>query len=84
MDNNQRLGAESTTCTVPDRLRWTSDFLDLASKAIAIVACAQGLDCPPDLHRAVQEDLRVWAHYLDDHPLITAELEVASVVAAEL
>jgi len=27
---------------VAERLRWTSDFLVLASKAIAIVACVRG------------------------------------------
>lgn len=62
------------------RLRWTSDFLVLASKAIAIVACVQGLEYPPDLHRTVQQDLRAWASYLDEHPGIAADLELASLV----
>jgi hypothetical protein len=81
MDINEFLEAEPTTWTVPDRLRWTSDFLDLASKAISIIACAQGLDCPPEMHRDVQAHLRAWARYLDDRPLIAVELELASVAA---
>ena len=64
-------------CTAPDRLRWTSDFLDLASKAISVIACVQGLDYPSDLHRAAQQDLRAWAGYLDDHPSIAADFAVA-------
>jgi hypothetical protein len=81
MDANEFLGAELTDRTVSERLRWTSDFLDLAGKAISIVACAQGLDCPLDLHHAVQRDLRAWARYLEDRPLITADLEMASGAA---
>ena len=80
MDINQILRAETRACTVPDRLRWTADFLDLASKAIAIIACAQGLDYPPDLHQAAQQDLRACARYLDDHPMIAADFELASVL----
>jgi hypothetical protein len=80
MDINQIVRAETRASTVPDRLRWTAEFLDLASKAIAIIACAQGLDCPPDLHHAPQQDLRAWARYLDDHPMIAADLELASVL----
>lgn len=79
MERNQVLRTEISACTVADRLRWTSDFLVLASKAISIVACVQGLDYPPDLHRTAQQDLRAWASYLDDHPSITADLELASV-----
>jgi hypothetical protein len=83
MDINQFARAEPTARTVPDRLRWTSDFLDLASKAIAIIACAQGLDYPPQLYQSAQEDLRAWARYLDDRPSIAAELELASVARAD-
>jgi hypothetical protein len=43
MDINQFLGADRSARTPSDSLRWTSDFLDLASHAIAIIACAQGL-----------------------------------------
>jgi hypothetical protein len=69
-------------CTVSDRLRWTSDFLNLAAKAITIVACAKGLNYPPDLHVSAQHDLRAWALYLDDHPAIAAELESGSASSA--
>jgi hypothetical protein len=78
MDINNLLEAEPTARTVPDRLRWTSDVLDLASQAIAIIAGAQGLDYPPDLYRSAQEDLRAWAHYLDGRPLIAVDLALAS------
>jgi hypothetical protein len=74
------LRTEIPDCTVADRLRWIADFLVLASKAIAIVACVQGLDYSPDLHRTAQQDLRAWASYLDEHPGIGADLELASVV----
>jgi hypothetical protein len=80
MDIEQILRIESPACTLPDRFRWTSDFLDLAGKAISIIACAQGLEYPPDLHRAVQQDLRAWARYLDEHPSIGADFELASIV----
>jgi hypothetical protein len=69
---------ETSAGTVPDRLRWTSEFLDLANNAIAIIACAQGLDYPPDVYRTAQEDLQAWARYLDDRPSIAAELELAT------
>jgi hypothetical protein len=49
-------------------------LLVLASKALAILACVQGLDYPPDLHRTAQRDLRAWASYLDNHPSMVAEL----------
>ena len=80
MDMNQMLRTETAPRTAPDRLRWTSDFLDLANKAIAIIACAQGLDYPTDLYRATQRDLRAWACYLDGHPSIAADFELACVV----
>jgi hypothetical protein len=70
---------EFSKCTVSDRLRWTSDFLNVAGKAIRVVACAQGLEYPCDLHRIAQQDLRTWARFLDDHPSIAAEFEAARV-----
>ena len=82
MDINQLLRTDTPAGTVPDRLRWMADFVDLASKALAIIACAQGFDCPRDLHRAVQQDLRAWARYLDDRPSIAADFELASIVTA--
>ena len=80
MERNQVLRIETPVYTVPDRLRWTADLLVLASKALSILACVQGLDYPPDLHRTAQRDLRAWASYLDNHPPVAAELELASVV----
>jgi hypothetical protein len=79
-EDEQMLRGENPGCTVPDRLRWTSDFLDLASKAISIIACVQGLDYPSDLHRSAQQDLRAWARYLEDHPSIAADFDAATVV----
>jgi hypothetical protein len=81
MDFEQMLRAESPACTAPELLRWTSDFLLLANKAICLIACARGLDCPPDLPRSAQRDLRVWAAYLEEHPSVAAELELASIVS---
>jgi hypothetical protein len=82
MDINQIVRIEDPACTVPERLRWTADFLDLASKAISIIACAQGLEYPPTLHCAAERDLRAWARYLDDRPSIAADFELASVLMA--
>ena len=75
------LQAESPVCRAPELLRWTSDFLALANKAICVIACARGLECPPDLHRSAERDLRVWARYLEEHPWIAAELELASIAS---
>jgi hypothetical protein len=83
MEKDQIPRTQHPPCTAPDRLRWTSDFLNLAGKAISIVACAKGLDYPPDLHRAAQQELRAWASYLEDHPLIAAQFELASVADDE-
>jgi hypothetical protein len=57
-----------------DRLRWIADYLDLADKAIASV---EGLDCPADLHRGAQQDLRRWAHCLDTSPALANGFAVA-------
>jgi hypothetical protein len=80
MEIEQLLRSEDRACTAPELLRWTSDFLALANKAISVIACVQGLDYPFDLHRTAQHDLRVWAGYLEEHPSIAAELELASLV----
>jgi hypothetical protein len=77
---NERLPNGNPAGSAPDRLRWTSDFLDLADKAIAVIACVQGLEYPSDLHRTAQRDLRAWAGYLEDHPSIAADFDMASVV----
>ena len=79
MDINQFVEEQSRVCTVPDRLRWTSDFLDLANKAIAIIACAQGLDLPPGMYLSARDDLRAWARYLDDRPSVVEDFELARI-----
>jgi hypothetical protein len=71
---------QSVTSEAPDRLRWIADYLDLAEKAISVIACAQGLDCPPDLHRGAQTDLRRWARWLEVRPTLAAGFAVARVV----
>jgi hypothetical protein len=63
----------------PQLLRWTSDFLALANEAISVIACAQGLEYPPDLYRIAQRGLRVWVGYLEQHPSLAAELELAII-----
>jgi hypothetical protein len=78
MEINQMLPTETVPQMAPERLRWMSDFLDLANKAICIIASAQGLDYPPNLHRPLQGDLLAWASYLEEHPLIAADFELAS------
>jgi hypothetical protein len=83
MEKDQIPRSELLSCTAPDRLRWTSDFLNVAGKAITIVACAKGLDYPSDLHRAAQRELRAWASYLEDHPSVAAEFELARVASGE-
>jgi hypothetical protein len=83
MEKDKIPRSELLSCTAPDRLRWTSDFLNVAGKAITIVACARGFDYPSDLHRAAQRELRAWASYLDDHPAIAAEFELARVTHGE-
>ena len=78
MEFERILRPENPACSAPELLRWTSDFLVLANKAICVIACARGLDCPPELHRTAQRNLRAWAGYLDKHPSIASELEWAS------
>jgi hypothetical protein len=71
---------ESVTSEASDRLRWIADYLDLAEKAISVIACAQGAECPPDLHRGAQQDLRRWARWLEARPTLAAGFAVARVV----
>jgi hypothetical protein len=78
---NERLWTGNPAGSAPDRLRWTSDFLDLAGKAIAVIACVQGLEYPSDLHTTAQRDLRAWACYLEAHPSIAADFDVTRVSA---
>lgn len=65
----------------PQRLRWIADYLDVADRAISVVACAQGVDYPSDLHRSAQRDLRRLAHWLEVRPDVAASLGVAMVAA---
>jgi hypothetical protein len=63
------------TICASDRLRWIADFLELAGKAISVVACARGIDYSPDLHRDAQRDLRVLAELLLEHPQLASVFE---------
>jgi hypothetical protein len=58
-------------------MRWIADYLDLADKAIAVVAGVQGLDYPSDLHQGAQQDLRRWAHWLEASPVLADGFAVA-------
>ena len=40
-----------------DRLRWIAEYLDLAGRALSIIACVHGVDCPLDLNDDAQADL---------------------------
>lgn len=62
------------------RMRWIAEYLDLAERAISVIACVQSLDYPADLQGSAQRDLRRWAHWLDLRPTIAADLAVARVV----
>jgi hypothetical protein len=77
-DLARRLGP--VACSTPDRLRWIADFLDLADKAICVIACVQELDYPPDMPGAAQRDLRACAQWLDGRPTVTADLDAARAV----
>jgi hypothetical protein len=69
--------SEPDTSSPSDRLRWIADYLDLADKAIARVACVQGVDSPSDLHQGAQRELRRWAHWLDASPVAADEFATA-------
>src|ERR1700730_5153892 len=64
----------------PERLRWIADYLDVADKALSIIACAKDIDYPPGLHRGAQQDLRRWARWLDAHPTLGEGFAVARLV----
>jgi hypothetical protein len=78
VENKQIVRAEGPARVVPDYLRRSSGFLDVASKSRSIVVSVEGLDCRPDAHPMAQRDLRAWS-YLDNHPSIVAERRSASV-----
>jgi hypothetical protein len=61
------------TCTSSDRLRWIAEYLDLAGKALSLIACVQGIDYPHELHLDAQRDLRALAEQLETSPRSTAE-----------
>ena len=71
---------ETEGTSTPERLRWIADYLDVADKALSIIACAKSLDYPVDLHRGAQQDLRRWARWLDARPALAEGLAVARVV----
>jgi hypothetical protein len=70
-------GSECETSNPSDRMRWIADYLDLADKAIAVVAGVQGIDYPSDLHQGAQRDLRRWAHWLEASPVLADGFAVA-------
>jgi hypothetical protein len=72
--------SESVTRAAPERLCWIANYLDVAEKAMSVIACVQGLDFPSDLHRDAQRDLRRWARWLEVRPVIAAGFAVARVV----
>lgn len=71
--------SQPATSSPSDRLRWIADYLDLADKAIALVACVQGVEYPSDLHQRAQRDLRRWARWLDASPVAADQFAAARV-----
>ena len=67
---------DSLTGAASERMRWIADYLDLADKAISVIACVDGLDYPSECHRGAQQDLRRWARWLEARPTIAAGLAV--------
>jgi len=67
---------DSMTGTASERMRWLADYLDLADRAISVIACVEGLDYPSECHRGAQQDLRRWARWLDARPTIAAGFAV--------
>ena len=67
-------------CTPSDQLRWISDFLELADRAITILVCVDGFDYPSGLQRGAQQALRTWARLLDDGPDLSNAFEVTAVI----
>ena len=65
------------SCSPSDRLRWIAEYLDLAGRALSIIACVHGVDCPLDLNDDAQADLLALADQFDRE----AEASTNSVVA---
>jgi anti-anti-sigma regulatory factor len=59
------------------QLHWIADFLDVADKALCVVACVQGYDYPRQMHREAQRDLRAWAHWLASRPALAAGMDAS-------
>lgn len=74
------LPTDPRACSTPDRLRWIAELLDLAGRAISIIACVQGIEYSEQLHAAAEEDLRAWARWLDATPDIAVEMDVVRLV----
>jgi hypothetical protein len=68
-----------STC-VSGRLHQIADLLELAGKAITIVACARGIAYPSDIHRDAQRDLRALAELLVEHPLLESAWAASSSI----
>jgi anti-anti-sigma regulatory factor len=68
---------ESSNVGAISQLHWIADFLDLADKALSVVACVQGLDYPPQMHREAQHDLRAWARWLESRPAVVAGMDAS-------
>jgi STAS domain len=60
------------------QLHWIADFLDLADKALSVVACVHGYDYPPQMHREAQRDLRAWAHWLESRQALAAGMDAST------
>ena len=71
---------ETEDNTPPARMRWIADYLDVADKALSIIACVKEIDYPSDLHRRAQQDLRRWARWLEAHPTLAEGFAVARLV----
>jgi hypothetical protein len=71
---------ETVASSTPERLRWIADYLDVADKALSLIACVEGLEYPSDLHRGAQQDLRRWARWLDARPTLADGFAVARLV----
>lgn len=71
---------ESVTNAPPDRLRWIADYLDVADRAITVLACVQGIEYSSASHRAAEQDLRRWARWLEVRPALSAGFAMARLV----
>jgi len=78
------MSPESWNVGAISQLRWIADFLDLADKALSVLACVHGYDYPPQMHREAQRDLRAWARWLESRPtLVTGMVASRAATGAE-